>query len=66
MTPSERQKKYVDRLKKAGRCVRCREKAMKDHVLCVPCTKKQRVYARTQTNSKPWRKGKAGRPPIHK
>jgi cytochrome c-type biogenesis protein CcmH/NrfF len=65
MTASQRQAKYTAKLTAQGKCVRCRNKAIEDRILCVECTKKQRIYARARTKSKPWVKGGRGRPPKY-
>lgn len=65
MTPSERQERYIAKLKAQKKCIRCRDKSIKGKCLCKACTLKARLYMRARTGSAPWKKGSRGRPPKY-
>jgi hypothetical protein len=60
---AKRQSTYRSRLRKKGLCLRCRAKTKNGKCLCDACTIERREYSRVKHGSKPWQKGRPGRPP---
>jgi len=46
-----------------GRCARCGAKRNHYTILCDPCQLTNRVRQQERSGTKPWHKGKRGRPP---
>ena len=63
---SSSQYAYQQRLKTAGKCIRCGQKRGDSpySTFCVSCARKVRRAVRKKKGFKMWKKGKVGRPPL--
>ena len=69
MNTTDRTRTYRAKLIAAGQCVRCRRPQDADRAgkcLCRRCNGLNTRAARIRKGSKPWRKGRPGRPPLGK
>jgi hypothetical protein len=62
-TASEREMARQNRLRRAGKCIRCRGRRHLYSHLCDACRLRQIRTVRKREGRKPWRPGGPGRPP---
>ena len=62
MKPSRQYRWQLKQIRR-GRCARCGAKRTHYSVLCDSCHIADRIRQQERTGSRPWQKGKRGRPP---